>query len=250
MREVEAIPAALPRVNRLAIVHLDERCGSDEIRPRVDARHLGRREQDGHIWISIVLPCAQPRLEVLHPAADQQVIDRPNTGATTKVVGANRVIGSVVAIRFRAKTEEVLLRVIAVAAPGLEMQVVVGQSRKRQARLGRPVPLDAAGGPDFNRAFVGKEIAIAEANPVGEAAAGRQRPEFWMNAFAVEEEDRSVFGEVERTLQAVWLVCRRVLSLLFATPPIGLFACLRLLRRRGASKRKTEISGTVQLRGA
>ena len=177
------------------------------------------------------------------------MIDRPNTGATTKVVGANRVIGSVVAIRFRAKTEEVLLRVIAVAAPGLEMQVVVGQSRKRQARFGRPIPLDAAGGPDFNRAFVGKEIAIAEANPVGEAATGRQRPEFWMNAFAVEEEDRSVFGEVERTLQAVWFVCRRVLSLLFTTLPIGFFACLRLLRRRGARNERQKYQAQYNYAG-
>jgi hypothetical protein len=123
------------------------------------------------------------------------VADRPNTGATTEVVRPNRIVGSIVAIRVGAKTEEVLLRVIAAAAPGLEMQVVVGQPRKRQARFGGPVSLDAAGGPDFNRAFVGKEIAIAEAEPVGEAATGRQRPEFWMEALAVEDEDRFVFGE-------------------------------------------------------
>jgi hypothetical protein len=59
-----------------------------------------------------------------------------------------------------------------------------------------------------------------------------------MKSFAIEEEDGFVFGEVERALQAVWFVCRRVLSLLFTTLPIGLFACLRLLRRRGARREK------------
>jgi hypothetical protein len=52
--------------------------------------------------------------------------------------------------------------------------MVICEPRKSKPRLGGPIPLDAAGRPDFDRPFIGEEIAIAKAETVGEPAADRQ----------------------------------------------------------------------------
>src|SRR4030095_6621118 len=101
--------------------------------------------------------------------------------------------------------------------------MVVGKARKPEARLGRPILLDAPGCPDFQRSPVGEENAVAKASAVGEPAASGQRPEFWMEALAVKDEDRPVFGEVHRSLQAVRLERCGLFRLLFAASSIGLF---------------------------
>ena len=145
------------------------------------------------------------------------------------MVRADRVIGSIVAIRVGSEAKEVFLRIVAVARPGFKVQVVVGNPWKRETRFRRPIPLDAPGRPDLERPGVGEEIAIAKAHAVGEPAAGGQRAELGMEALAVEDEDRLVLGEVEGLLQAVRLVGLDLFGLLFAALPVGLFAC-RLLR--------------------
>ena len=72
--------------------------------------------------------------------------------------------------------------------------------------FGRPIPLDATGRPDFKRPGIGEEIAITKAQAVGEPAARGQRAELWMEALAIEDENRLVLGEVDGPLHAVRLV--------------------------------------------
>ena len=115
------------------------------------------------------------------------------------------------------------------ACPGLEVQVAVCKPRKLEPRLGRPIPLDTAGRPEFKCPCVGEEIAIAKAQAIGEPAAGGQRAELWMEPLAVEDEDRPLLGEVHGPLQAVRLVGLDVFGVLFAPLPVGLFARLRFL---------------------
>lgn len=98
MREIDAIPASLLRISRLAIVDLDERLGSDEIDAGVETGHLGRRERARDIGNPIVLPFTESRRQVFQPAANEQVLDRSNTRATTEVVRANRVVGPFVPV--------------------------------------------------------------------------------------------------------------------------------------------------------
>ena len=232
VREVEAIPAALFRIERLAIVHFDERVGADEIGVRVHTGNVGRREHVSDIGISIVLPFTEPRVQVLEAATDEQVLDRPDAGAATEVVRPNRVVGPVVPVGIGTETKEVLLGIVAVTPPRLQVQVVVCKPWKGDARLGCPVALDAPGRPDLERPPVGKQIAIAKADAVGEPAAGGQRTELRMEALTVEDEDGPVLDEVQRPLQAVRLVGCDLFGLLFATLAIGLLARLRFLRRR------------------
>ena len=68
VREVDAIPAALFWIARLAIVDLDERVGSQEIGAGVEAGRFGRAERISHVRIPIVLAFAESRLQVLDPA--------------------------------------------------------------------------------------------------------------------------------------------------------------------------------------
>ena len=108
--------------------------------------------------------------------------------------------------------------------------MVPGKPRKCEPRFGRPIPLDTAGCKDFQRPGVGEEIAITKAQAIGEPAARGQRAKLWMEALAVEDEDRFVLGEVDGLLHAVRLVRLDLFGLLFAALPVGLFTCRRFLR--------------------
>src|SRR5262245_60181091 len=131
------------------------------------------------------------------------MFDGANACAAAEMIGTDGVVGSIVAIRVWTQTEEVLLRVVASAAPGFEVQVVVSQTRERHSRFGCPIALHAARDPKFECALVGEQIAIAETHPVREATARGQRSKLRVKAFAIEEEDGSVFGEVECPFQAI-----------------------------------------------
>ena len=209
---------------RLAIVDLDESVRSQEICAGVEAGRFGRTERICHVRILIVLPLAESRRQVLNPAADEQGRDWPDSRATTEMVRTDRVVRSIVSVRVGSEAKEVFLRIVAVACPGLEVQVALCKPRKLEPRLGRPIPLDTAGRPDFKRPRVGEEIAIAKAQAIGEPAARGQRAELWMEALAVEDEDRPILGEVQGPLQAVRLVGLDLVGLLFAPLPVGLFA--------------------------
>ena len=133
------------------------------------------------------------------------------------------------------------------ACPGLEVQAVLCKPRKSEPRFGGPIPLDTTGRPDFKRPGVGEEIAIAKAQAIGEPAARGQRAELWMEALAVEDEDRLVLGELECPLHAVRFVGLDLFGLLFAALPVGLFACRWFLRpgdaRREDRQRQAQSPG-------
>src|SRR6185503_18483220 len=121
-----------------------------------------------------------------------------------------------------ARPPKWFVRIVAVAGPGLEVEMVVGQSWEHEPRFGRPVPLDAAGRPQFECSLVGEKVAIAKADTVGESAASRQRAELRVNTFAIEEEDRLVLGEVHGALETARLVRLHFLGLLLTALPVDL----------------------------
>jgi hypothetical protein len=177
------------------------------------------------------LPAAEPGLQVLDPAADEHVTEGSHPGAPPEMVGADRVIGAVVPVGIRSEAEEVLLRIVAMACPGLEVQVAVREARQRQPRLGRPIPLDAPGAPELEGAGMGEKIAIANSKAIRKAASGGQRAEFWMEPLAVEKKYRLVLGEIHCSFQAVRLIGLDVRGVLFASLTVGLFTRRRFLRR-------------------
>ena len=163
------------------------------------------------------------------------------------MVGANRVVGSVVASRSRGRGRRSSPADSPRVRPRSRAAGACSPARGnvRRASVG-PVPGGCSPRPrDRPRPFV-EQVAIAEADAVGEAASGRQRSELRIEPFAVEDEDRLLFGEVDRALEAAWLVCRRVLAC-FSRRCRSASARVAAPAPPRRSKRRTEMSGRSEL---
>src|SRR5262245_33643985 len=148
------------------------------------------------------------------------------------MIRADRVVGSIGAIRIGSEAEEMFLRIIASAGPRLEMQVVAGEPRKGQSRFNGVVAAYARGCPEIERAHVLEQPAVTKTETVREAASNGERPELRVEALAVEDEDPFRLSEVDRTLDATCLIRLRLCGFFLTPFAVGIGAGRRFLRKR------------------
>ena len=155
--DVDAVPAAPARVERLAIVHLDEGASAevvdvDHVEPRIEQADVAADEQRGH-WAQA---CSAGEL------------------GHVQIEG-----GLVLAVRVGTQTIKLLFGVIAHVRDGLDHIPVVGSLRKSDKSLNGPIALDTGRRPDIASPMVGEHRPAAVAAAKREAAAGGQAANLW-----------------------------------------------------------------------
>lgn len=114
--------------------------------------------------------------------------------------------------------------------------MIVRQFGKGQTGLGRPIAKAAGRAPDIYGATVVEQIAIAKAAAVGETASGRQRSQFRIKPFAIEDEKTSLFHQVHCTFKPPGLIGLGRAPFFFTALPVDFGAGGGLLAEHRAAR--------------